>query len=294
MRPTQPIAIHDVLRAFRYCLGRTETFDGQFDIGGPVVTDLARVMTSAAAAIGRRPPVVRLPWLPPWLFRALIRLTSPTTHPALIRLMLEDLRYESVAVAGDNPVQRAIGPEARPAMSALEPYLGGAAAALPDNPRRAMLGRYRDKLRQSRHVRSIQRLKLPTGRDASWVARRYFLWLPRFVGPLVRCDVDTDGSCRVRLRWPRVTLLNLSFQPAHSDRSRRLYFITGGLLASGTRNVRGRMEFRDVLGGRYTIVAIHEFAPSLPWNFYHATQATAHGFVMRAFQRYMARRAGRR
>ncbi|KPK55432.1 MAG: hypothetical protein AMJ59_23850, partial [Gammaproteobacteria bacterium SG8_31] len=63
------------------------------------------------------------------------------------------------------------------------------------------------------------------------------------------------------------------------------------VLASGRRNVKGRMEFHDVLAGRYTIVAIHDFAPSLPWNFYQATQATAHGLVMRAFQRYMARMA---
>jgi uncharacterized protein YbjT (DUF2867 family) len=293
MRPTQPIAIQDVLRAFRYCLGRPATFDRQFDIGGPAVTDLARVMTSAAEALGRRPRVVRLRWLPPWLFSLLLRLTSPATHPALIRLMLKDLRYEAVAVAADNPVQRAIEPGSRSALSALDPYLRGPSTALPENPRRAMLGRYRAKLRQSRQVRSIQRLRLPPGRDARWVARRYFHWLPRFVGPLVRCDIDADGSYRVRLRWPRVALLTLSFQPAHSDSNRRMYFITGGLLASGSRNVRGRMEFRDVLGGRYTIVAIHEFAPSLPWNFYHATQAMAHGLVMRAFQRYMARRAAR-
>jgi len=70
-----------------------------------------------------------------------------------------------------------------------------------------------------------------------------------------------------------------------------MYFITGGLLASGRRNVKGRMEFHDVLAGRYTIIAIHDFAPSLPWNFYQATQATAHGFVMRAFQKYMGRLA---
>jgi hypothetical protein len=52
------------------------------------------------------------------------------------------------------------------------------------------------------------------------------------------------------------------------------------------------MEFHDILDGRYTIVAIHDFAPALPWNFYQATQATAHGFVMRAFQRHMATIAG--
>lgn len=291
MSSMQPIAINDVLRAFRYCLGRPETYDSQFEIGGPAVTDFASMLIRAAEALGKKPRIARTRWMPKWLFRRLVRMTSPTTHPALIRLMLEDLQYETVAT--DNLVQRAIGPDSIPAINALDPYLKGAATTLPDNPRRAMLGRYRDKLRQSRYVRSIQRLNLPPGRNASWVAQRYFHWLPRFVGPFLACDIDDDGSCRVALRWPRITLLSLSFQPDRSTPSRRMYFIVGGLLASGSRNVRGRMEFRDVLDGRYTIVAIHEFAPALPWNFYHVTQAMAHGFVMRAFQRHMAQRADR-
>jgi hypothetical protein len=62
------------------------------------------------------------------------------------------------------------------------------------------------------------------------------------------------------------------------------------LLASSRRNLRGRIEFHDVLAGRFTIIAIHDYAPSLPWNVYHATQAAAHGFVMAAFQRRMKRR----
>jgi hypothetical protein len=92
----------------------------------------------------------------------------------------------------------------------------------------------------------------------------------------------------VQVRGLGLTLLELVLQPDRSTPDRRMYFITGGLLASGSRNRLGRMEFHDVLGGRYTIIAIHDFAPALPWNLYQATQATAHGFVMRAFQRHMS------
>jgi hypothetical protein len=53
------------------------------------------------------------------------------------------------------------------------------------------------------------------------------------------------------------------------------------------------MEFRDVRGGRQTIVAIHDFAPQLPWLLYRATQAAIHLVVMQAFQRHMARLASR-
>jgi hypothetical protein len=47
------------------------------------------------------------------------------------------------------------------------------------------------------------------------------------------------------------------------------------------------MEFREVLRGRHVIIAIHDFAPALPWHFYLATQAAMHRFVMSVFQRYI-------
>ena len=67
-----------------------------------------------------------------------------------------------------------------------------------------------------------------------------------------------------------------------------MYFVTGGLLARGQSKGIARLEFRDVLNGRNTIVTIHDFAPQLPWVFYRATQAAIHLVVMRAFQRHMA------
>jgi hypothetical protein len=67
-----------------------------------------------------------------------------------------------------------------------------------------------------------------------------------------------------------------------------MYFVTGGLLAKGHEGLIPRLEFRDVLDGRYTIVALHDFKPVLPWGLYFISQALAHLFVMRNFQKYMA------
>jgi hypothetical protein len=50
---------------------------------------------------------------------------------------------------------------------------------------------------------------------------------------------------------------------------------------------RGRLEFREVLGGRALIVAIFDFEPSLPWFFYKFSQALVHLFVMWSFGRYL-------
>ena len=51
------------------------------------------------------------------------------------------------------------------------------------------------------------------------------------------------------------------------------------------------MEFRDVLNGRYTIVALHDFRPVLPWFLFVVTQAYVHLIVMRNFQKHMEKMA---
>jgi hypothetical protein len=66
-----------------------------------------------------------------------------------------------------------------------------------------------------------------------------------------------------------------------------MYFITGGSLASFLGGRTARLEFRDLLAGRYSMVAIHDFDPSLPWYFYRFTQAVIHGLVMKGFQGHM-------
>ena len=45
------------------------------------------------------------------------------------------------------------------------------------------------------------------------------------------------------------------------------------------------------LGERYTMTAIHDYAPALPWYLYLPTQAFAHLRVMRWYQRRLARLA---
>jgi hypothetical protein len=64
-------------------------------------------------------------------------------------------------------------------------------------------------------------------------------------------------------------------------------------LAKPPGNRRARFEFRDVLNNRFTIAAIHNYAPFLPWYFYSTTQALIHLSVMKAYQRHLAKLANR-
>jgi len=155
------------------------------------------------------------------------------------------------------------------------------------NPRSTFRPQDDTELRTESRVRSIQRLKLPAERNAQWMAENYFSWLPNFLQFFVSIEVDSTGSYRFFLRMPRVLLLHFVFKPQHSTPERRMYFIGGGVMAKILGGRTARMEFRDVLDNQYTIAALHDFNPSLPWLFYVLTQALIHKLSMTTFQKHL-------
>jgi nucleoside-diphosphate-sugar epimerase len=287
----QPIAATDVARAIAFCLGNAESHGRGFAIGGPEVMDVPQVLDRIARAFGRRPRIVTTGFMPRALYRFLLRRFSPASHPALVRRFVDDLSCDTVA--DRNPVQRYLDGVGTTALGDALGRDAGQAGTDREALRRTLRREDDASLRDARTVRSIQRYRCPPGRDANWLARTYFRWLARFLWPFVVCEEGPgERSVSIALRFPRVHLLELTFRPEHSGPDRCLYFISGGVLASRRPGTRGRMEFRDVLGGRHTIVAIHDYEPLLPWNLYHLTQAVAHAFVMARFRRHLARRKG--
>ena len=283
----QPVGVTDVSRAIRYCLGNQQTMADDYDIGGPLVLSLKEVLQRTAVALQAKQRVVILPFFPKRLFALYLRLLNRQAHPALISLTAEILSHD--AIVRDNPVQHYIAVDAVQPREVIEPYVKKW-GRLPSNPRQPFIKTYLAGLHAKSNVRSIQRIALRPGRNAAWVADTFFQWLPRFARPFVRCEVDKDGTCRIFNRLPRLNLLILSFQPDRSSPDRRMYYITGGLLARGHDQLQPRFEFRDVLDGRYTIAAIHDFRPQLPWGFYNLTQAVIHLIAMRRFQKYMEKK----
>ena len=127
----------------------------------------------------------------------------------------------------------------------------------------------------TRTVRSVQRLHLPAGKDATWVADEYRSWLPRFLRPLLNVHRDDNLSLSFYLAGLRRPLLVLDYSSERSTRTGRSTTSPAGLLARVRPHepVRGRLEFRVVLGGHHVLAAIHDFEPRLPWFIYTLTQA---------------------
>ncbi|MEZ4382718.1 MAG: NAD(P)H-binding protein [Nannocystaceae bacterium] len=283
---TQPIALEDVVAAISACLGRDDV-DGAFDIGGPDVVTYQALMQRTAQAMGLRRPMVPVPLVTPRLSRLWVSLVTGTSK-ALVAPLIESLIHPMVA--RDGALQERLGLEAKPLDAALRdavrPLEGDAAA--PSRPR----PRSRRRERPASLVKSAQRMRLPPGRDAEWVAREYMRWLPDALRPLLRVEREGDA---IHFRLSRVAgeLLTLRVAPRRSTADRQVFDVVGGRLADVDAGPRARLEFREALDGAQILAAIHDFVPRLPWPIYRATQAIVHLLVMRAFGRHLARVADR-
>ena len=283
----QPIALTDVIRAIVRVVGDPSTYDQSFDLGGPRVLDVRSILRRAATIFDRRRPVLLVPLVPAFLYRLWVRLLSPTSHPDLVRRTVAALRYDTLA--RDNPLQRAIAAEASPARMALERTGDHNHRAVSPSPRASHQGRDQAQIRSERRVRSIQRLSLPRGRDARWIAEHYFDWLPRFFLHLIETRRDEGDAVRFLTRFPKVDLLRMRCLRDQCAGDRMVYRIEGGVLAQAIASHTARLEFREVLGGRAAIAAIHDYRPTLPWRVYVLTQSMVHLLAMKTYAWHLRR-----
>ncbi|MFP4080577.1 MAG: NAD(P)H-binding protein [Ectothiorhodospira sp.] len=284
---TRPIALRDLNRAIRYCLKHPETCQGPFEIGGPEWLSYGTMLRQTARVLGLRRLVIPLPWMPEplaalgvrWITGAPAELVGP-----IVASLPRDTRIRH------NPVQEHIDPQALPFDQALDAAVDHAHQRLRPSPRQPIRREVAAELRQDSLVRSIQRILQPPGQDAAWVAGNYFRWLGSCCWPLVRTRLQEDGRIHVDLAWPGLRLLTLRHAPDESGPQRQVFHLVGGILFRSGPG-RPRFEFQSVLDGRYTLAAIHDYAPALPWPVYRWTQAVVHLLVMRRYQHKLARLA---
>lgn len=282
---TQPVGLRDVVKLLKFCLGRKELFGRAFDLGGAEVMTYVDLMRRTAARLGKRRVIITLPFVPAGLGVFGIRLATGA-HRELVAPLVESLRHAMLAHSPTMEERAGIVPQT------FDEALDDALAA--GGTRRSYSGRGASRPKnQGRNVCSIQRLPLPPGRDAIWVAREYARWLPSFFKFVLRVTVDDRLNLAFRLAGLKSPLLELSYSHDRSSADRPLYYITGGLLA-GPSDISGgrapaRLEFRESPDRRSVLAAVFSYRPSLPWWFYRLTQAPAHLLVMKLFAWNLAR-----
>lgn len=267
---SQPVALKDVLKVLERSLVDEGVKGRIYDIGGPEIITYQGLIQKTASKIRRNRTILTLNIIPLFFSRFWVSLVTGMPKNLVYPLVLS-LRHEMLVE------NTHAWPHPEDLLTSLDETLTEALSA----GTKASFPGYRP---PERDVRSIQRLVLPPGRDAIWVAEEYFNWLPHFFSTLVKVKIDGD-LCTFYLVHEEIQILILKKSIERSSPDRQLLYVVGGLL-SGKQD-RGRLEFRVVLDRKYVLSALHEFRPSLPWWIYKFTQAIVHLIVMKAFGEHL-------
>lgn len=281
---TQPIALRDVVRGLKHCLGAPDTYGATYDVGGPEVMSYRDMLLRTADVLGLHRWTTTVPIESPRLSKLWVWLFGGVPW-ALVTPIIDSLRYQTRV--RPNALHTWLQRDALSFDDALRASVDAQGRPLP-NPRDDLREREDAVIRNQSVARSVQRMPCPPNFTARDVANEYLRWLPRLGWPFLRVRVSHGRVARFQVRPGGWTLLSLRFVPDRSPQGRQLFFVTGGLLAGGKER-SGRLEFRQVLGGRAVLAAVHDFSPRLPWYVYNSTQALVHLGVMWRFRRHLAR-----
>ena len=282
---SQAIALADAVSLLCYAVDHPELAGTAYDVGGPDVVSYADMMRLTGAVQGKRTRVLTLPI--PTVNLSLLWVSIITgASQELVRPLIASLKHDMVATDGLVLQQRA-GIVPIPLRDALTRALAEERKAKTESPNSP----HKKHGQKDRRACSIQRLPIGQQPDAIHVAHEYMRWLPRFMRPVLRVEVDEAGNCRFLVPLFRTPLLTLTYAPERSSPDRQLFFVTEGLLSGEPGTKRPRLEFRRVLGGTFVLAAIFDFVPRLPWQLYKYTQAMVHLWVMRNFGAHLGREA---
>jgi uncharacterized protein YbjT (DUF2867 family) len=277
----QPVSLHEVVASIEEMLDEDGGETRCFDLGTDESLSYLELMQTVAVTLGLRRRFIAVPFLSPRLSRLWVCLTTGAPA-ALVSPLVESLEHEMVV----RPQCHFRPREAH--RRTVEQMLQEALLEerdLSDAPRafrKSLMSPAEDS-----KVSSVQRLHPPRGCDARWLASTYTAWLATIMGGLIQIEsVESTGEVRFMLGSTNHKLLGLQPLAERSQHDRQVFRVTAGLLARKTE--RGRLEFRQVLGGTAAIAALQDFVPRLPWWLYRLTQGTFHGWVMNQFRSHVA------
>lgn len=277
---TQAISLHDMLEILDCCVGNEKAFGRIYEVGSPEVLTYKTMLRQTAAVLGKKRLIFSVPFLSVGFSKLWVGYFGESPSK-LVAPLIESLQHDMVVAEKLRFDLKEI---------TYEPYADSVRGVLDQEDAIPKLPKFKKAERVDNTVRSIQRLPNTRHQSALWIANRYKVWLPTFFRFLIRAEENSRGEVGFFLANGRKPMLQLTWIPDRSDVRRQLFYISGGWLVK--RFDYGWLEFREVLGGKYVISAIHEFVPRLPWFVYILTQAKMHLWVMRHFRKYLEQHKG--
>ena len=287
--PTQPIAIEDVRRAVSIVLSDDEQWVGGYDLGIPEKLDYGTMICRAAECIGRKPVTIPVPISSPRISTLWIMLFSGEPRSLVIPLIAS---LSTPTVARPNPLLDRLQDSG---MIGFETAISEALAdkGEREDPRAVVRRRDRRVIHSLSLVRSIQRVSMPSAPRPERVSRSYWSWLGRLAPGLLRVNTKVDDEGRVSRAeislLGRMSLLVLERNDSRCDDEVETLDIVSGRLVRGQSPTSGRFEFRTIRCRGVVVMALQDYAPSLPWFVYQWSQAIAHRVVMWKFSRWLKR-----
>lgn len=274
---SNPISIWDMIKALVFCTGNTETFRKYYDVGGSTTLSYLEMMRILGRKLKHKRLLLVVPFFSPGLSKLWV--SKITGAPKdLVYPLIGSLKTHMVAnihhALPGNHFRPSTYNEALDRILAKDKLLNKAPSAF-----------HYGGSANDNNVRSIQRLETLYRYNAEEVAKLYFKW----VGCTLPFFSIKYGENKVSIFFKgiRTPLLALEKDIQASSTAYCLYYVRKGLLSKGRG--RGRLIFRTIIGGRNTMVEIHEFVPCLPWFIYKYTQAVAHVITIKMFNRYLLR-----
>jgi len=277
----QPVALIEVVEAIAFVTGKRDHFGKIYDIGSCDSVSYRGLLKMTADILGKKRVLISIPILSTRLSRMWLSLVTRAPR-RLVYPLVESLK-DSMLVRNEH----------RLAISGYQPrmtkdLMEEIAKKMLDLPvteivPHAFIKRHNPEKQSS--VRSIQRLPLPSGRSAEWVASQYIVWIKSLFPAFL--DVKSQNEyIYFHLRFIKHPALVLRLSADRSQKDRQLFYVEGGFLSKKGAHL-GRLEMRETLGSTAIIAAIHDFYPALPWYVYRFTQALIHAYVMKRFAAYL-------
>ncbi|MDC0254324.1 NAD(P)H-binding protein [Bacteriovoracales bacterium] len=281
---SKPVAIEDVIKSIEFCIGNKETFNKEYDLGGQNFMTYHELLEEMAAKLGHKRYFFKVSLFSPGLSKLWVSLIT-NTPKNLVYPLIQSLKHPMI------PDKQKLLSIPNYKFKSFKESVEASVDNEDINPRPSFGINIKGKTKywgtqlKRKDVRSIQRLHRPENKSSAWIAQKYMEWLPQFFSFIIKVNIKKN-VCSFVGPFFKTPLLELSLSMKQSSPDRQIFYITGGYLASKDQG-RGRFEFRETSCGKYFLVAIHEYIPSLPWFIYIYTQAVFHAFVMKKFQAFI-------
>jgi uncharacterized protein YbjT (DUF2867 family) len=259
---TQPIDIENVLDYIEHCLANQFYFNKSFDIAGDEILSYENLIKKICEIENLKRIFFNIPKLPIFFTTKLL---LPLLKSATNSVIASPDRILNISTIKKIKLNDSIKKVKTNFKSDPHAFLNS--------------------LKESNTVRSVQRIILPPNVRADIISFTYLHWLPKYFRFILKVEKDMQ-FLHIKLFFLKSPLLTLQHGYDKSERDRQIFYICGGLLVKKNEN-NGILEFREVLDGKFLIIAIHNFQPALPWWLYVPTQSTIHGMVMRSFSEWI-------